>query len=345
MGKKYEQLMASMQAELEGDDKPVETNTTVENTSPEPEPQPDPTPAPAPDPTPAPTEDKPAEDKPEDKPAVEDKPADDKPAEHRDIPDDPVKRAEFAFRRQLGKQKDKYEAELKNRDEKYEKLLKEIEELKKSSKPEEPMKTRADFDDDEDFIKYLLDTGMKQGFAKRDEEEAKKAAERAEAEKKKAAEEQEIRESQAAWLRNVSDAFGEDKVRANKFLSDIQYANEHGLGEILDNCPVASDYLMHDPMGPVVFDKVIHDKETFNRVFDMRRLTPMNIFYQLKKVEEELANPAPAVTEPAPAPAPTKPAMPHLGKPGRQAAGSSMTNNDMFSDPKAVKKWLREQRR
>lgn len=345
MGKKYEQLMASMQAELDGTPAPTETTTTVVDTPPvdTSTAQDDTPPDPTPDPTPAPTEDKPAEDKPEDKPAAEDKRAEDKPAEHRDIPDDPVKRAEFAFKRQLNKNKEKYEAELKNRDEKYEKLLKEIEELKKASKPEEPMKTRADFDDDEDFIKYLLDTGMKQGFAKRDEEEAKRAAERAEAEKKKAAEEQEIRESQAAWLRNVGEAFGEDKARANKFLSDIQYANEHGLGEILDNCPVASDYLMHDPMGPVVFDKVIHDKETFNRVFDMRRLTPMNIFYQLKKVEEELANPAPAVTEPAPATA--KPAMPHLGKPGRQAAGSSMTNNDMFSDNKAVKKWLREQRR
>lgn len=341
MGAKYEKLMASMQAELDGT-KPDETTTTVvENTTTEPEPEkhdePDPAPNPAPDPAPAPDD-----DKPDDKPA-EDKPAEDKPAtEHRDIPDDPVKRAEFAFKRQLSKNKEKYEAELKNRDEKYEKLLKEIEELKKASKPEEPMKTRADFDDDEDFIKYLLETGMKQGFAKRDEEEAKRAAERAEAEKKKAAEEAEIRESQAAWLRNVGEAFGEDKARANKFLSDIQYANEHGLGEILDNCPVASDYLMHDPMGPVVFDKVIHDKDTFNRVFDMRRLTPMNIFYQLKKVEEELANPAPAVTGPTPAPA--KPNMPHLGKPGRQAAGSGMTNNDMFSDPKAIKKWLREQR-
>lgn len=342
MGAKYEKLMASMQAELDGT-KPDETTTTttaVEDTV---------VTTPPTDDTveDKPGEDKgtpPAEDKPAEPPAPDDKPAEDKPAtEHRDIPDDPVKRAEFAFKRQLNKNKEKYEKELRDRDDKYEKLLKEIEELKKSSKPEEPMKTRADFDDDEDFIKYLLDTGMQKGFAKRDEEEAKRAAERAEAEKKKAAEEAEIRESQAAWLRNVGEAFGEDKARANKFLNDIQYANDHGLGEILDNCPVASDYLMHDPMGPAVFDKVIHDKDTFNRVFDMRRLTPMNIFYQLKKVEEELSNPAPAVTEPAPAPA--KPNMPHLGKPGRQAAGSSMTNNDMFSDPKAVKKWLREQRR
>lgn len=346
MGAKYEKLMASMQAELDGS-KPDETTTTNTTTQAE-DTVVDTPPAEDDKGTPGPDDGKSADDKPADTPPDDDrhdgKPADDKPTEHRDIPEDPVKRAEFAFRRQLGKQKDKYEAELKNRDEKYEKLAKDFEELKKRiPEPEKEKLTRDKFGDDEDFIHALNKEDFEKFKSQWEEENRKKAEEREQADKKRQQEEDELRQEQAAWLRNVDEAFANDKARSNKFLSDIQYANEHGLGEILDNCPVASDYLMHDPMGPVVFDKVIHDKETFNRVFDMRRLTPMNIFYQLKKVEEELTSPAPAVTEPAPAPA--KPTMPHLGKPGRQAASSSMTNNDMFSDPKAVKKWLREQRR
>ena len=332
MGQKYEKLMASMQAELDGaqpeEPKPVDTTTT--------EPEPDPEPEPTPDPEPAP---EPEHDEPEPEPTPAPEPEKHEP-EKRDIPDDPVKRAEFAFKRQLTKQKEKHDAELKERDDRLDKLMKEIEELKKS-KADTPKKElrREDFKDDEDFIRALQEDAMKKAFAERDEADAKKAKEAAEAEQKRKAEEDELRQEQAAWLKNVDEAFGNDKAKSNKFLSDIQYANEHGLGEILDNCPVASDYLMHDPMGPVVFDKVIHDKATFDKVFDMRRLSPMNIFYQLKKVEEEIMNPAPAVE-----PAPSKPVMPHLGKPGRQAAGSSMTNNDMFSDPKAVKKWLREHR-
>lgn len=337
MGAKYEKLMASMQAELDGN-KPVET--PVED-------KPEDTPAVEDKPnddTPA-VEDKPG-DKPDDKPTDDDKPADDdKPGEDkpapakRDIPDDPVKRAEFAFKRQLQKKDEKHAKELADRDAKYDKLLKEIEEMKKSMKPDEPIKRREDFEDDEDFINYLLEKGMEKGFAKRDEEQAKKAAEQAEKDKAREEEKRQLQETQTAWLNNVNEAFGGDKERANTFLSKIQYANNNGLGEILDNCPVASDFLMNDPMGPVVFEKILSDKQTFDKVFDMRRLTPLNIFYQLKRVEEELS--APAID---PTPAVVKQTMPHLGKPGKQAAGSSMTNNDMFSDPRAIKKWLREHR-
>ncbi len=337
MGAKYEKLMASMQAELDGDDKPVENTAPVENTSPEPEPDSHDEPDPAPAPEPEQHEEPEHHDEPD--PAPE---PDKHEPDRRDIPDDPVKRAEFAFRRQLAKKDEKHAKELADRDAKYDKLAKDFEELKKRiPEPEKEKLTRDKFGDDEDFIHALNQEDFEKFKAQWEEENRKKAEEREQADRKRQQEEEELRQEQAAWLRNVDEAFGNDKARSNKFLGDIQYANEHGLGEILDNCPVASDYLMHDPMGPLVFDKVIHDKAAFDRVFDMRRLSPMNIFYQLKKVEEELLNPP---TQADPAPAQAKPAMPHLGKPGRQAAASSMTNNDMFSDPKAVKKWLREHR-
>ena len=54
---------------------------------------------------------------------------------------------------------------------------------------------------------------------------------------------------------------------------------------------------------------------------------------------DELVNETP---EAKPAGAPAKP-IPHLGKPGRQAGGSTM-QPDMFSDPKAVKAWLKTHR-
>ena len=337
MGAKYEKLMADMQAELDGK-KPEETTTTTTQT----EETVTETPADEHRDEPEHTEDH-AEER-RDEPETEQDPEKREPERHdtqerREIPDDPVKRAEFAFKRQLSKQKEKHDAELKERDEKYEKLLKEIEALKKAQEPKHELK-REDFPDDEEFIRALQEDAMKKAFAERDAADAKKAAEAAEAARKKEAEERELRETQEQWLHNVDEAFGADKQRANAFLTKIQYANNNGLGEILDNCPVASDYLMHDPMGPVVFEKILTDKPTFDRVFDMRRLSPMNIFYQLKKVEDEILNPVTTTADQAPA----KPTMPHLGKPGRQAAGSSMTNNDMFSDPKAVKKWLREHR-
>ena len=68
----------------------------------------------------------------------------------------------------------------------------------------------------------------------------------------------------------------------------------------------------------------------------------MAIYWELKNIEEGLKAPAPAQPNPAPQEQPNP--VPHMGKPGRQAGGAGMTNIDMFNDPKAVKKWLKEHR-
>jgi hypothetical protein len=96
---------------------------------------------------------------------------------------------------------------------------------------------------------------------------------------------------------------------------------------------------MNDPMGPMVLEKMINDKATFERVFNPRRTNPLAIYMELRAIESELVNETP---EAKPAGAPAKP-IPHLGKPGRQAGGSTM-QPDMFSDPKAVKAWLKTHR-
>ena len=311
MGRKLDKLMQDMQAELDGEketvasEESVQTETPAE-TQPEPEHEPEPTPEPEP--------------------------------EHRDIPDDPVKRAEFSFKRQLAKKDEKHAKELAERDEKYDKLAKELEEVKKQLAPKEPLKVREDFDNDEDFINYLMDQGIKRGFEQRDAEQAAKEAERKKEEEAKAAEQRDLEQRQQDWLDNVDQAFGGDKERSQKFFDRIAFCNKQGLGEVLDSCPVAADYLVNDPMGPVVFEKLVNDKATFERIFNPRRLNPLAIYHELRSVEDEIvsASRAPQAEQPKP--------VPHLGRPGRQAGGSSIVSTDMFSDPRAVKQWLREHR-
>lgn len=327
MASKFEALYEEMKA----DTAPAETTTQVEDT-----------PAPAvedkPEDTPAPVDDKP-EDKPEDTPAPvdddkpEDTPADDKPAP---IPDDKFQRAEFAFKRQLGKQKDKYEAELKNRDEKYEKLAKDFEELKKRipEKKDDPL-TRDKFSDDEDFIHALNKSDFEKFKAEWEADNKKKQDEAAEAARQKAEQERELAERQNAWLHNVDAAFGGDKARETAFLSKVQYATDKGLGGILDNCPVAADYLMNNPNGPVVFEHLLNNPEAFSRVFNDQMTSQLDIYYELRQVGNELRNAAPA-------PAPEKPKMPNLGKPGKQAG--SGTAPDIWTDDKAMKAYLRSHR-
>jgi hypothetical protein len=119
----------------------------------------------------------------------------------------------------------------------------------------------------------------------------------------------------------------------------VQYANGKGFGALLDSCPVAADYLMKNPAGPVVFEKILNDRATFERVFDENRTSPLDIYYELRQVENEIRNSG----SPAPAPAPVKAAMPHLGKPGRQAGSGHAP--DIWNDDKAFKAYMKSKRR
>lgn len=305
---------------------------------------------PEPEPQPAEEEPKTAEEQPEEKP--EDKPEESqtnppkewsKPgqpitAKPRDIPDDKFSRAEFSFKRQLGKTKEKYENELKERDEKYAKLEAELAELKKGLNKDKP-KTRMDFEDDEDFIEYKTEQGISAAMSKYEQAAAKKEAERLEAEKQSREARDAAEAQHKAWIDNVTTAFGGDKERVDKFVDRVQYCSEKGLGDILDNCPVAADYFLHNPSGPVVFEKILNDRPTFERVFDERRMSPLDIYYELRSVEKELRDAAAASPAPA-APAP-KP-VPHLGRPGKQAGGNSQP--DIWTDDDAMRDYIRNNR-
>lgn len=333
MSRKYDEIFNKMKDELEGgtpDPKPEETQQP-EVTPPEEQPK-------APEETPPPDEPKPEETPHEVKEGDEPK-----PEQLKQIPDDPLKRAEFSFKRQLAKSKEKHEKELAERDAKYNELAKKFEELEKKVAPKEAKKTRNDFRDgdqgDEDYIDYLVEQRMKALNDTRDAELAKKESERQENERKAKAEQEELQQRQNAWLENVDNAFDHDAERTKKFIAKVQYANQRGLGEILDQCPVASDYLINDPNGPKVFEKMLEDPQVFRRVFNPQRTSPMAIYWELKQVEQELAT----APNPNGAPAQAPKTIPKMGKPGRQAGGSTLMV-DMFDDPRQVKKWLKEHR-
>lgn len=333
MSRKYDEIFNSMKAELEGgtpDPKPEETPHQPEETHSDEQPK-------APEETPQPEDQKPEETPHEVKEGDEPKP------EPRQIPDDPLKRAEFSFKRQLAKSREKHEKELAERDAKYNELAKKFDELEKKFAPKEAKKTRNDFREgdqgDEDYIDYLVEQRMKALNADRDAELSKKEAERIENERKAKAEQEELQQRQNAWLENVDNAFAHDAERTNKFIAKVQYAIQRGLGEILDQCPVASDYLFNDPNGPKVFERMLDDSQVFRRVFNPQRTSPMAIYWELKQVEQEISTAPNPNGAPAPAPKP----IPKMGKPGRQAGGSTLMG-DMFDDPRQVKKWLKEHR-
>jgi len=248
--------------------------------------------------------------------------------------------AAHAYRRQLEKQEARHKQELDELNKSWEAKFAEL----KGSLPKPPAeqpKTRADFEDDDSYIAYLVEEGVKKKLGERDAEDAKKAAEQAEQAKAQQAEQAELEQRRTAWQNTVDSTFGQDTARRDAFLKRIAYCNDRGLGTVLENAPVAAGYLMGSTMGVKVFEKILSDVNVMRQIFNDRTAAdPFEMRYQLSLVEQEIRAAEAQAQEQAQqqAQAQQKPTLPH-GKPGRQAAGNQQP--DIFEDNRAMLDYLR----
>ena len=278
------------------------------------------------EPTPA------AEEPPKETPAPEPKPAEEPPK--KDEVMDELDNTNSIIRKRLEKQSKKYEEALAQKDARYEELKKELEELKKNQ-PQPPQKTRKDFEYDEDYVQYLTRSEMDKIDAEKAKAKAEADAEAAKQREADEAEQASIKQRQNRFLANIDECFEGDE--RTEFLKRVQYANSKGLGDLLDSCPMASDYLLGSEKGPLVLQKIMNDADTFRKVFPVKGISPMEQYYTLKEVERQCISER---TKPAETPAPTpKPAAPKLGKPGSQGGGGTM--GDPMGDPKARRDYVR----
>lgn len=283
-----------------------------------------------------------SQDQPEpEKPVEQDQPEPEpekapEPEPTKDAVMDEIDNTNSIIRKRLEKQSKKYEEALAEKDARYDELKKELEELKKVAQPKPVVKNRGDFEHDEDYVAYLT----RQQIAEVDAEKAKAKAEAdAKEAERKAAEEKEqaeIRERQTRFLANIDECFEGDEK--SEFLKRVQHANSKGLGTLLDACPIATEYLLGSPKGPMVLQKVLNDAETFKRVFPVRGISPLDQYSELKSIEREIvaAKSAPAV-DPTPSVAVAKP---KLGRPGVQGQGGTM--GDPMADPKSRRDYMRK---
>lgn len=283
-----------------------------------------------------------SQDQPEpEKPVEQDQPAPEpekapEPEPAKDAVMDEIDNTNSIIRKRLEKQSKKYEEALAEKDARYDELKKELEELKKVAQPKPVVKNRGDFEHDEDYVAYLT----RQQIAEVDAEKAKAKAEAdaKEAERKAAEdkEQAEIRERQTRFLANIDECFEGDEK--SEFVKRVQHANSKGLGTLLDACPIATEYLLGSPKGPLVLQKVLNDAETFKRVFPVRGISPLDQYSELKAIEREIiaTKSAPAV-DPTPSVAVAKP---KLGRPGVQGQGGTM--GDPMADPKSRRDYMRK---
>lgn len=309
---KYETLVDEMKAEL---DKPEDT-------------------PPANDEPPAETP--PASDEP---PAETPPASEDNPATPPNPGEPPVSPSEHAFRRQLNKQKQKYEDQIRSLTEGFNKQIEDLRGQISGLKPKDPEKTRNDFETDDEYIDYLTKKRVDAILAERDAN-AKKAADEEAAKKKEQDDANaEVQERRNAFNANVDDAFGHDQARRVNFNKRLAYCMERGLGEILDKVPIAANFLMNHPRGPLVFERILNDKDAFSRAFNERVLDPMDIYYELRQIDKEMAAEAAPGGNPPANPVNRTP-QPHIGRPGKQG-GNDAGEPDIFTNRDAMIHYLR----
>lgn len=280
-------------------------------------------------------ETKPEETKPEEtKPADEPKPdetkpeetkAEDKPAEETKAKPDlstlsKEEKAEHAFKRQLSKQKEKHEAEIKDLKDSFQKQL---DDFKASLKQPEPKKTRKDFPldkgGDDEYIKYLAKEGMKEAQAEQKAADEKAAAEQAEKDKAAKEEQERYDEMTKTFSVNARSAFNTPET-FDAFSKKVNLALDNGLGELLDQVTTLRDFVFRNPEGPVVLNAMLSDPNNFKRV--MTQTDPTMMIIAAHELATEARKPAPAAEPPK---------VPHMGKPGARNVSSeagSVFNND-----------------
>lgn len=317
-------MLEDLVEEFKKDDSVVVTDNEQDTPAPEDKPEEKPVETPEEKPEEKP-EDTP-EDKPEDKPAPAPQPKPDLSTLTKE------QKAEHAFKRQLSKQRERHEAEIKDLKDSFQK---QFDDLKNSLKQPEPVKTRADFPldkgGDDAYIKYLTKMGVTEALAEQKAEQEKVTAERAEQEKEEA-KRQQVRDEMTRSFSANSHATFKDEASFNAFSAKVNNALANGLGEVLDSVPAVRDFVFRNPEGPIVLDKMLSSEGAFTKV--MSQTDPTMMIIAAHELAKEQA-PAPA---PAPAPA-AVPQVVHMGKPG--ARGASSDAGSMFNSDKDLLAYVR----
>lgn len=239
-------------------------------------------------------------------------------------------KAQFAFGRQLAKQKQKYADSMESFKAE---MKKEMDELKKSLKVEDKPKSRVDFQSDDEYIDYLAERKVNAIMGRRDEEAAKAAEEKA----KKDAEAQSLQsvaeETAKTFNANVSEYFKGRDAEREAFSNKVNLASQNGLGELLDNAPSVKDFVFTMPDGVAVLNEMLNDRNTFIRVMQAS-VNPMVCTVEMMRIAQEARQrgfkaPQQQQMDLQNTQQQAQPqGMPHIGKPGaRQGGGTSRPLN------------------
>lgn len=233
-------------------------------------------------------------------------------ASHREYT--PEERAAYSFRKQLAKQREKYEKNYVPKDQ-YEQLLQRIEKLENPEKFQ-PL-NRQQFQDDDSYIDALVQQRFDNMWNQRLQEAQQRYSEQAR-------QEQEVQAYKSRQDENVKKLFKTPEAE-KQYRDAIAVALQNGLGELVDSDREIAQYIMRSDLGPkILYEFATNPKEVENLFND--GVTEMDRQFKIRELENRLRSEI------------NKPAMPVVGKPGM---GAETKPGSIFDSDDSILAYLR----
>lgn len=233
-------------------------------------------------------------------------------ASHREYT--PEERASYSFRKQLNKQKAKYEYQYNNLQNQYNELL---ERLNRLEHPEQfqPL-NRGQFNDDDSYIDALVQQRFDNMWNSKLQEAQQRYQEQAQ-------QDQEVQAYKSRQNANVKKLFKTPEAE-KQYRETIGIALQNGLGERIDSDKEIAQYIMRSDMGPKILYEFAMKPDLVEEMFN-DNVTPMDRQFKIRELENDLRR---AMVQP----------MPVIGKPGTKSEASQ---GSIFDSDDSILNYLR----
>lgn len=226
----------------------------------------------------------------------------------------PEERASYSFRKQLNKQKAKYEGQYNNLQAQYNELLERLNRLENPDKYA-PL-NRGQFQDDDSYIDALVQQRFDNMWNQRMQEAQKHYQEQAQ-------QDQEVQAYKSRQDENVKKLFKTPEAE-KQYRETIGIALQNGLGDLIDSDKEIAQYIMRSDMGPKILYEMAMKPDIVSEMFS-DNVTPMDRQFKIRELENNLRS---SMVTPAPV----------IGKPGIKSQASA---GSIFDSDESILNYLR----
>jgi hypothetical protein len=223
--------------------------------------------------------------------------------------------AAYSFRKQLGKQRAKYENQYGQLQEQYNQLLQRLDKLEHPDKYA-PL-NRGQFQDDDSYIDALVQQRFDNMWNQKLQEYQQRYQEQSR-------QDQEVQAYKARQDDNVKKLFKTPEAE-KQYKDAVATALQNGLGELIDSDKDVAQYIMRSDLGPKIIYEFATNPQEVEKMFN-EGVTEMDRQFMIRDLENRLRSEV------------NKPAVPVIGKPG---IGAETKPGSIFDSDESILNYLR----